>query len=320
MAVMPFYLKSHSRGEYVFDQSWADAFERAGGRYYPKLQSSIPFTPATGPRLMSAPGMEAGIALKAFDGAIGTLCRRHEVSSAHITFLQDQEWNEWQALGWMGRTDTQFHWQNRGYERFDDFLAQLSSRKRKNIRKERKNIAALGLEFEFLTGSDLRERHWDAFFEFYLDTGGRKWGTPYLTRTFFSRISQTMADDILLILVKESGRYIAGALNFIGSDTLFGRNWGAEKDVPFLHFETCYYRAIDYAIANRLKWVEAGAQGPHKLARGYEPVTTCSAHYIVNEDFARAVRRFLDEERGWVERDNQILSAHSPFRKARDKS
>ena len=315
-AVMPCYLKSHSRGEFVFDHAWAEAFARAGGRYYPKLISAVPFTPVTGPRVMCARGTDKKTALAAFDQAIRALCNRHEVSSAHITFLPETELEHWQDRGWMARNDTQFHWKNRGYRNFDEFLQQLSSRKRKNIKKERASIARLGLNFELLQGNDLNEKHFDVFYEFYLDTGGRKWGTPYLTRDFFSLASETMANDILLVMVRDGGEYIAGALNFIGSQALYGRYWGAKRNIAFLHFETCYYQAIEYAIHNQLACVEAGAQGPHKLARGYEPVMTYSAHHIVDPGFASAVSTFLDEERSWVERDNQILSGHTPYRKS----
>ena len=314
-AVVPAYLKSHSRGEYVFDQSWAEAFQRAGGNYYPKLQVSIPFTPATGPRLLLAPTDNPLAVCQALEQGLRTLCQRHQLSSAHITFLDRQQSDTMTRLGWLQRKDTQFHWQNNDYSCFDDFTAALSSRKRKNIRKERAGVARLGLSFEMLTGDQITETHWDHFFEFYQDTGARKWGTPYLTRSFFSLVSHYMADKILLIMVSKDNRYIAGALNFIGTDTLFGRYWGALENHPGLHFETCYYRAMEFAIAKGLKTVEAGAQGPHKLARGYVPVTTYSAHHITNPDFSGAIADYLNRERSYVEEDNEILSRHAPFKK-----
>lgn len=314
-AVVPAYLKNHSRGEYVFDQSWAEAFHRAGGNYYPKLQISVPFTPATGPRLLLKPAANQMPVYQALDRGLRTLCERHQLSSAHITFLPAEQCETMKGLGWLQRIDTQFHWQNNGYEDFDAFLAALSSRKRKNIRKERAGVADQGFRFELLRGSDIKESHWDAFFAFYQDTGARKWGTPYLTRSFFSLVSHYMADDILLIMVNDGDRPVAGALNFIGADTLYGRYWGALTEVPGLHFETCYYRAMEFAIAHGLKTVEAGAQGPHKLARGYVPVTTFSAHHITNPGFAKAIEHYLDHERTYVAEDNAILSDMAPFRK-----
>lgn len=314
-AVVPGYLKSHSRGEYVFDQAWAEAFQRAGGRYYPKYQIAVPFTPATGQRLLCADGMTNDAITRALSNGIHHLCQSHKLSSAHATFIAENQAQALEKLGWLIRTDTQFHWQNNNYANFDEFLAALSSRKRKNIRKERKAVQQSGVTFEHLRGSDISERHLDAFFEFYLDTGSRKWGTPYLTREFFSLVTEKMANDMLLIMVRSDAGYIAGALNFIGSETLYGRYWGAIEDRPFLHFETCYYQAMEFAIANGLKTVEAGAQGPHKLARGYVPVTTCSAHLITNPDFAAAIKDYLNRERAYVEEDNAILSANAPFRK-----
>ena len=323
-AVVPAYLKNHSRGEYVFDQAWAEAFHRAGGQYYPKLQVSIPFTPATGPRLLikltdnKTTDSETAV-YQALDQGLQALCDRHGLSSAHITFMPQDQAQNMSKLGWLQRTDTQFHWQNHDYKCFDDFLAALSSRKRKNIRKERASVEKLGFDFELLSGTDIKEHHWDSFFAFYQDTGARKWGTPYLTRSFFSLISHYMADDILLIMVKRDERYIAGALNFVGRDTLFGRYWGALEEHQGLHFETCYYRAMEYAIAHGLKTVEAGAQGPHKLARGYVPVTTYSAHHISNRDFSTAVEDYLKHERSYVAQDNEILSNQAPFKKGIDK-
>ncbi len=314
-AVVPAYLKSHSRGEYVFDQAWAEAFARAGGNYYPKLQISIPFTPATGPRLLIKPTNNITPIYRALDQGLRTLCDRHQLSSAHMTFVSDEQSQAMTELGWLQRTDTQFHWHNNDYTSFDDFTAALSSRKRKNIRKERAGVAQLGFSFELLSGTEIKELHWDRFFEFYQDTGTRKWGTPYLTRSFFSLISHYMAEKILLVMVKVDDRYIAGALNFIGSDTLYGRYWGAIEEHPGLHFEACYYLAMEFAIAKGLKTVEAGAQGPHKLARGYVPVTTFSAHHISNPDFAVAIADYLNRERSYVKEDIEILSKHVPFKK-----
>lgn len=314
-AVVPAYLKSHSRGEYVFDQSWAEAFQRAGGNYYPKLQISVPFTPATGPRLLIRPDDKQATIYQALEQGLRTLCQRNNLSSAHITFMPGEQSDAMTELGWLQRTDTQFHWQNNNYKTFDDFTAALSSRKRKNIRKERAGVEDLGFQFEMLTGNHIKEQHWDRFFHFYQDTGARKWGTPYLTRSFFSLISHYIADDILLIMVKDKDQYIAGALNFIGAETLYGRYWGTVKDYPGLHFETCYYRAMEFAIAKGLKTVEAGAQGPHKLARGYVPVTTHSAHHITNPDFSAAINDYLNRERAYVEEDNEILSKQAPFKK-----
>lgn len=313
--VVPTYVKTHSRGEYVFDYGWADAFERAGGRYYPKLQVSVPFTPATGPRLLCRDGGNDAVK-KALASGLQHLCREHNLSSAHITFACKDETDALEQLGWMHRTDIQFHWQNENYTDFDAFLAALSSRKRKNIRKERQAVRDAGFSFERLSGGDITERHWDWFFACYQDTGARKWGTPYLTRPFFSQIGETMADQLLLIVARQDGRDVASALNFIGPDTLYGRYWGTLEDHPFLHFETCYYQAMDFAIEHGIKTVEAGAQGPHKLARGYGPVTTHSAHYVTNPSFADAIGRYLAHERDAVKDDTEALSAQAPFRKA----
>jgi predicted N-acyltransferase len=312
--VMPCYLKSHSQGEYVFDYAFADALERAGGRYYPKLQVSVPFTPATGPRILAAPGPEAETHRKyLLNGAID-LCRQHSASSLHITFPTEDEWRMLGTLGLLQRTDIQFHWHNKGYGSFDDFLADLSSAKRKNLKKERNAVRERCLSFEWITGKDLTESHWDSFFEFYMDTGSRKWGSPYLNRKFFSLISASMADRILLVMCRRGRRPIAGALNFIGSTTLYGRNWGAIEHHPMLHFEACYYQGIEFAIARGLEWVEAGAQGPHKLARGYLPKTTYSAHYFADPRLAHAVELYLRHERQAVEENESALGEHSPFR------
>ncbi|WP_137391374.1 GNAT family N-acetyltransferase [Rhodoligotrophos defluvii] len=311
---MPCYLKSHSQGEYVFDHGWADAYERAGGRYYPKLQVSVPFTPATGPRLLVPDVPDAEARRQALVAGAMELVRRGRLSSAHFTFLSEQDRSTLAGLGLLMRSDQQFHWLNEGYRTFDDFLAALQSRKRKTLRKERQQAVAPGVTIEWVTGRDLTEAHWDAFFAFYMDTGSRKWGRPYLNRRFFSLVSEAMANDILLVMCKRAGRYIAGALNFIGSDTLYGRYWGAIEHLPFLHFETCYYQAIAFAIDRGLARVEAGAQGEHKLARGYLPHTTWSAHYIADRAFARAVADYLERERRHVDEMSHVLCEFSPFR------
>ncbi len=311
----PCYLKSHSKGEYVFDHGWADAFERAGGDYYPKLQVAVPFTPVTGPRLLAKPGPLANDVRLALADALAEITRASELSSAHVTFLTRPEWQALGTRGYLQRTDQQFHWENADYGSFDDFLGALNSRRRKIIRRERKDALARGISIDWLTGSDLTESVWDAFFAFYMDTGSRKWGRPYLTREFFSRVGASMADRILLVMAKRKGRYIAGAINFIGGGTLYGRNWGAVEHHPFLHFEVCYYQAIDYAIANKLNRVEAGAQGEHKLARGYLPHTTYSAHYIAHAGLRRAIADYLSRERAYVEAAGAELAAAGPFRK-----
>jgi predicted N-acyltransferase len=314
LGCMPCYLKSHSQGEYVFDHGWADAYERAGGRYYPKLQASIPFTPVTGKRLLVRPGGEQGEREALLLQAAVQVADRLGVSSLHVTFPTSEEWWFAGELGFLQRTDQQFHWRNEGYRNFDEFLAALTSRKRKAIRKERREALAGGVEIEWVTGRDLTEAHWDAFFAFYMDTGSRKWGSPYLTRTCFSLLGQTMADRILLVLAKRSGRYVAGALNVIGPDALYGRYWGGIEDHPFLHFEVCYYQAIEFAIAHKLARVEAGAQGAHKLARGYLPSLTYSAHYIADPGLRRAVADYLKRERRAVARDIALLAEESPYR------
>jgi predicted N-acyltransferase len=311
----PCYLKSHSKGEYVFDQGWAEAFERAGGDYYPKLQVAVPFTPVTGPRLLTRPGPLAEEVRGALGDTLAEIAEKNEISSAHVTFLPEPDWRLLGERGYLQRTDQQFHWFNNGYAAFDDFLTALSSRKRKTIRRERKEALGAGTEVRWLTGSDLTEEVWDAFFAFYMDTGSRKWGRPYLTREFFSIVGQTMADRILLVMAKRAGRWIAGAINFIGGDALYGRNWGAVEHHPFLHFELCYYQAIEYAIAHKLKRVEAGAQGEHKLARGYLPQTTYSAHFIANQALRRAVAEYLARERAYVQAAGEELAAAAPFRK-----
>jgi predicted N-acyltransferase len=316
VAVMPCYLKSHSMGEYVFDYGWADAFERAGGRYYPKLQASVPFTPVTSRRLLVGGGPDGDRRRRLLAIGAVALAERHKVSSLHVTFAPKDEWQIYGECDYLQRTGKQFHFVNEGYRDFEDFLAALTSRKRKTIKRERRDALAGGIIVDRLTGSDLTERAWDAFFDFYMDTGSRKWGRPYLNRRFFSMISERMADRILLILAKRGNRPIAGALNFIGSDTLYGRNWGTIDDQPFLHFELCYYQAIEWAIDHGLTYVEAGAQGEHKLARGYRPTTTYSAHWIANLSFRRAVADFLDHERKDVARESTMLADFMPFRKA----
>ena len=290
--VVPAYLKNHSQGEFVFDYGWADAFERAGGEYYPKIQISVPFTPATGKRLLvgNAPGGGERRALLA--AGIQQATRQFGASSAHLTFLTSDEASLLEDTGYLHRTDQQFHWTNDGYRTFEEFLTALSSRKRKTIKRERRDAAAGDIDIDWVTGSNICEHHWDTFFHFYMDTGSRKWGHPYLNRVFFSLIGERMADRILLVFARRGGEIIGGALNFIGSDTLYGRYWGAREHLPFLHFEVCYYQAIDFAIANGLKYVEAGAQGTHKLARGYLPVTTHSAHFIAHAGFPRRDRPF----------------------------
>src|ERR1700730_11084503 len=314
IGVAPCYLKSHSRGEYVFDRGWAEAYEHARGSYYPKLQVAVPFTPATGRRLMVAPGADVDLTRAALARGLVELTKLRDASSAHITFMTEAEWRALGERGFLLRTDQQFHWANGGFATFDDFLAALSSRKRKTIKRERRDALANGIEVVWLTGADLTEAAWDAFFQFYMETGSRKWGRPYLTREFYSLIGQSMADKVVLVMAKRAGRYIAGAINFIGGDTLFGRHWGAIEHHPFLHFELCYYEEIADAIAQRLR-VEAGAQGEHKLARGYMPVTTYSAHYIADPALRRAIADYLARERAYVASAGEELAALAPFRK-----
>ena len=314
--VLPCYLKSHSRGEYVFDYGWAEAYERAGGRYYPKLQASVPFTPATGRRLLARPGPQQDLARTALAQGAAQVALQRGVSSLHVTFCTRDEWDLMGAAGYLQRTDTQFHFENAGYADFDAFLAALSSRKRKVIKRERREaLEGRGITIRRLTGSDLTEAVWDAFFAFYTDTGSRKWGSPYLTRSFFSLIGARMADRILLVMAEREGRYIAGAINFIGRDVLYGRHWGCIEDHPFLHFEVCYYQAIDHAITAGLQRVEAGAQGEHKLARGYRPVETLSAHFIADRGLRRAVGDYLERERRHVAEAIDELDTLAPFRR-----
>ena len=313
-AVMPLYLKNHSQGEYVFDHGWADAFERAGGQYYPKLQSCVPFTPVTGARLLIRPDLSFDAVAPVVMGGAVEIAEQMGVSSLHWTFPNAAEWALAGETGLLQRTGEQFHWRNDGYRTFDDFLAQLASRKRKAVKNERRDALAPGITVHALSGSDLLEEHWDAFFGFYMDTGNRKWGRPYLNRDFFHRLHATMADRVVLIMARRNGRWIAGALNLKGRTTLYGRNWGCIEHHPFLHFECCYYQAIDYAIAHGLERVEAGAQGEHKLARGYLPVPTYSMHWIRDAGFRRAVEDYLERERQHVAEEIELLSEHSPFR------
>ena len=316
IGVVPNYLKGHSQGEYVFDHGWADAFERAGGRYYPKFQAAVPFTPATGPRLINHVAYESEAVRLALAGGLRELTDQSGVSSAHVTFALPDEIAALERAGFLHRTDQQFHFKNNSFTSYDDFLNELVSRKRKALKKERREALSDGIEIDWLTGSDLTEAVWDDFFAFYMDTGSRKWGRPYLNRRFYSLIGESMAEDVLLVMAKRNGRYIAGAINFIGGDTLFGRHWGCIEDHPYLHFEVCYHQAIDFAIERKLSVVEAGAQGEHKIARGYVPVTTHSAHYIVHEGFRNAVRDYLEHERREVEQIQSALQEHSPFRDA----
>jgi predicted N-acyltransferase len=314
MGAVPLYLKSHSYGEYVFDWGWASAYERAGGRYYPKLQCAVPFTPVTGPRLLLRPdaGSDAAATLIA---AMLEMARRHKVSSLHITFPTEGEVRHLAAAGFLQRMGQQFHWLNDGYKTFDDFLGALNSRKRKQIRRERRDALQGGMEIETLTGRAIRREHWDAFYRFYRATADRKWGDAYLTRGFFDLLGGRMAERVVLIMARKAGRYVAGALNLIGRDALYGRNWGCLGDFPFLHFEACYYRAIDFAIAHGLKRVEAGAQGQHKIQRGYLPVPTYSAHWIRDPGFARAVEDFVRRERLALEYEmGQLENELSPFK------
>ena len=318
LAAAPLYLKSHSYGEYVFDWGWAEAYERAGGSYYPKLQSGVPFTPVTGPRLLVRNDLEAALRdqlADALSAGMVRLAERLGVSSLHVTFPTKAEWLRLGERGLLLRTGQQFHWQNRGYGGFDDFLADLTSRKRKAIRKERASVAGHGLHIRALTGADITEGHWDAFFSFYRNTSDKKWGQSYLSREFFSLLGERLGSSVVLIMAEDGGRPVAGALNIRGGDTLYGRNWGCAEDYKFLHFEACYYQAIDYAITHGLKWVEAGAQGPHKVQRGYLPRRTYSAHWIADPGLRSAIERFLVGERHAIEEEMAELSARSPFRR-----
>jgi len=315
LGAVPMYLKSHSYGEYIFDHGWASGYERAGGRYYPKLLAAVPFTPATGPRLLLHPEADQDAA-DYLIAAMLEVAQRRKVSSLHVNFPPQAQWEKLGEHGFLQRLGRQFHWENNGYKSFDDFLEALNSRKRKQIRRERRDALEGGLEIETLNGPDLKPEHWDAFFRFYMSTSDRKWGSAYLTREFFDLLHQRMADKIVLIMTKKAGRYVAGALNLVGSDTLFGRNWGCIGDFPFLHFEVCYYRAIDFAIARGLKRVEAGAQGQHKIQRGYLPSPTYSAHWIRDPGFQRAVADFCARERRTIESEMEELEEGlSPFKR-----
>ncbi len=318
LAAAPMYVKSHSQGEYVFDHGWAQAYERAGGRYYPKLQVAVPFTPVPGPRLLVRPGPSADEARGALLHGLVEIAKRLGVSSLHVTFPRDGDVDHLADAGVMLRLGCQFHWTNRGYRTFEEFLADLSSRKRKAIRKERRAALAGGIAIRALGGADIKPRHWDAFFAFYMDTGGRKWGRPYLTRGFFECLGATLAERTVLMLAEKDGRPVAGALNLRGADTLYGRNWGCLGDFKFLHFETCYYQAIEYAIAHGLRRVEAGAQGEHKIQRGYLPAATWSAHWIRDPAFAAAVEDFVRRERAAVQAEMRALVECSPFRHDRE--
>jgi predicted N-acyltransferase len=314
VAAAPMHVKSHSQGEYIFDHAWAQALERAGGQYYPKLQIAVPFTPATGRRFLTAPGFEAQGRAALIEAAVG-IAQSNSLSSLHVTFCTQEEAAAGVELGLLHRVTQQFHWENRGYDSFEGFLADLSSRKRKMIRKERETAQAFGGTIRALTGAQIEPAHWDAFWRFYQDTGARKWGTPYLTRRFFNELQSTMRDDVLLVLAERDGRAVAGALNFIGRNTLFGRYWGCTEDHPCLHFELCYYQAIEWAITQGLSRVEAGAQGEHKLARGYLPVETHSLHWIADAGFRRAVAQYLDAERRAVDEEIEVLTGFGPFRR-----
>jgi hypothetical protein len=314
VAAAPTYLKPHSQGEYVFDHAWAEAYQRAGGRYYPKLQVAVPFTPVTGRRMLLARDAPAG-AQEALIAGLRTLREAVGASSIHVTFPDRRDGEALERAGFVMRTGEQFHFVNEGYRDFDDFLSALASRKRKAIKRERRDALGDEISVELLTGSDIKSEHWDAFFAFYMDTGSRKWGRPYLTRDFFDRIGAAMADRILLVMAKRAGRYIAGAINFLGDDAVYGRNWGAIEERPFLHFEICYYQAIEFAIRRGIGRVEAGAQGEHKLARGYRPVPTYSAHEFADPRFHRAVADYLKHERAAVDESIAEYAELLPFRR-----
>ena len=317
VGALPMYLKSHSYGEYVFDHEWARALASVGGNYYPKFQVGVPFTPVTGPRfLVSEASRLDDLRRKLLQSAL-LVARTADVSSLHCTFLEEAEWNAAGGLGFLKRTDTQFHWQNEDYSTFDEFLGSLSSRKRKNIRRERREAVQAGVSIERLRGGDLDQRHWDALYSFYIDTGNRKWGIPYLSREFFGLIAEWMADEVLLVMCKRAGKYIAGAIHFIGAESLYGRYWGCIEHHPFLHFETCYYQAIEFAIEHGMRTVEAGAGGGHKLARGYVAKPTYSVHWLRNPELRKAVSRFLGEERGWIQQDMELIESHSPYKRTR---
>jgi predicted N-acyltransferase len=315
-AVAPMYVKTNSYGEYVFDHAWADALMRAGGNYYPKLQVAAPFSPVPGPRLLKHP--QSGLSTGAIGDAVIQACQNLDCSSVHVTFCREDEWQELGQAGWLQRMGMQFHWQNRNYKSFDDFLAQLSSRHRKKIRRERHDANSAGLDFKILRGADIKSAHWDAFYAFYQATIDRKWGSAYLTRDFFAQLSARLGDKVVLMMAEHGGKPVAGALNLMGGDTLYGRNWGCIGDWPFLHFELCYYRAIDFAIEHGLQRVEAGAQGEHKIQRGYLPQATYSAHWIAHQGLSRAVKDFLVNESAGIKAAMDDLATLSPFKQLSD--
>lgn len=314
IGAVPMYLKNHSRGEYVFDYNWVEAYERFGGLYYPKFQIAIPFTPVTGIRIISKPGTDAGEVEKYLLNVCINLSKQNNISSIHLTFLEKPQWRRVIQLGFLPRVDQQYHWINEGYKTFENFLFNLSSKKRKNINRERRTIDDHHIILEKLTGKEITEAHWDVFFNFYLDTGSRKWGDPYLTRRFFSLIGKDLSDKVLLILCKRNDNYIAGALHFIGGDCLYGRYWGCVEYIPFLHFELCYYQAIEFAIEKGLGRVEAGAQGEHKVPRGYVPTKTYNAHWFLDHQFKAAIAKYLESERGYVDDEIEYLNRFLPFR------
>lgn len=314
-AAAPLYLKGHSYGEYVFDHGWAHAYERAGGEYYPKLVCAVPFTPVPGPRLLVRPGPGAENARTALVAAMLELTRQLKISSLHVNFLPEEQWQALGRAGFLQRIGQQYHWENRGYETFDDFLSALNSRKRKAIRKERREVTDLGVTCRALTGAEIEPPHWDHFYRFYRNTSDRKWGSAYLNRSFFTLLGERLADRVVLVIAEAEDKVVAGALNLRGEDTLYGRNWGCSRRYPFLHFEACYYQAIDYAIRHGLKRVEAGAQGQHKIQRGYLPVPTYSAHWIADAGFRSAVAEYLERERAAIGEDIDDLAELSPFRK-----
>jgi predicted N-acyltransferase len=316
VGIVPMYAKSHSYGEYVFDHGWANALERVGEQYYPKLQAAVPFSPVPGPRLLRRPG--AGVPVAAMADALEQACRSLDLSSVHLTFCTKEEWSGLGEAGWLQRVGMQFHWENQGYASFEEFLGALSSRKRKVLRRERRDANAAGLTFHALCGAEITERHWDAFYAFYHSTVDRKWGSAYLTRSFFSLLGERLGDKVVLMYAENAGKPVAGALNLAGDEALYGRNWGCRGDWPFLHFELCYYRAIDWAIEHGLRRVEAGAQGRHKIQRGYMPKHTYSAHWISHAGLRRAVASFLVEERAGIEAEMAALAEESPFRKGED--
>jgi predicted N-acyltransferase len=315
LGAVPLYFKNHSYGEYVFDWGWADAYERAGGRYYPKLQVCVPFTPVTGRRLLVRPGAEAESVSAALIAGLIEVAKRTRVSSLHVTFCEQAEWARFGDAGFLKRSGRQFHWENQGYDSFDAFLASLNSRKRKMIRKERRKVAESGITLRALVGEEIEPRHWDAFHRFYLSTAEKKWGNPYLTREFFHLLGETMSERVVLVVAEDRGELTAAALNLLGDDALYGRNWGALGDYRFLHFEACYYQAIDFAIEHGLARVEAGAQGEHKIQRGYMPVETYSAHWIADPGLRDAVENYLDHERREIAYEITGLATYGPFRK-----